>query len=147
MLSNKTKYAVKALLAMYHSNTGVPIGIQSIAESQNIPQKFLELIMLDLKRIGIIDSKRGKGGGYFFVEDPVNIRVGDVIRFLEGPIALLPCASVTKYRKCSDCNSETECSLRTLMQDVREKTAKILDDTTLYDLANINGGCQAVIGE
>ena len=134
MLSNKTKYAIKALLSIYRENSDKPVHICKIAENENIPQKFLELIMLDLKRIGVIDSKRGKGGGYFLIQTAEEIKIGDVIRFFEGPIALLPCASVTKYRKCDDCQQEDECSLRILMQEVRESTAKILDKTSLLCL-------------
>ena len=135
MLSNRTKYAIKALLYIYRDKTAAPVHIVDIAKSENIPQKFLELIMLDIKKIGIIDSKRGKGGGYFFTADPEKIYVGTVIRAFEGPLALLPCASVSNYKKCKDCVDEALCSLRHLMMEVREKTAHIMDQTTLADLA------------
>lgn len=135
MLSNKTKYAIKALIAICHSKTGLPVHIYDIAESENIPQKFLELIMLDLKRAGLIDSKRGKGGGYFFVKDPGDIRMGDVIRYFEGPIALLPCASVTKYRKCKDCKDEEACQLRRFAREVRDMTAEFMDRMSLREMA------------
>ncbi len=135
MLSNRTKYAIKALLAVYRDTGGKPVHIYDIAKNENIPQKFLELIMLDLKKTGVINSKRGKGGGYYLTAEPAEIRIGTIIRALEGPIALLACASVTKYKKCDDCFDETACSLRHLMQEVREKTAEILDKTTLIDLA------------
>jgi len=136
MLSNKTKYAIKALLAIHRDKNDAPMHICDIATSQNIPQKFLELIMLDLKKCGVIDSKRGKGGGYFLIEEPAKIKIGDVIRHFEGPIALLPCASITKYKKCNDCHDEVACSLRALMQEVRVKTTQLLDNTTLKDLDN-----------
>lgn len=137
MISNKTKYAIKALLSIYRNKSGNPVHISDIAKDQNIPQKFLELILLDLKRIGVIDSKRGKGGGYFLTKEPDEIKIGNVIRYFEGPLALLPCASVTKYRKCADCKDEDACNLRHLMQDVREQTAKILDNTSLRELEQI----------
>ena len=139
MLSNKTKYAIKALLAIYHNEQKenfLPLQVSSIAEQQNIPQKFLELIVLDLKKIGAIESKRGKGGGYFLIKPAKDITIGDVIRFFEGQIALLPCVSQNRYRPCEDCKSEDECNLRILMQKVRDKTAKILDETSLYCFAN-----------
>lgn len=135
MLSNRTKYAIKALLAIYRDKSAKPVHIYDIAKNENIPQKFLELIMLDLKKTGIIDSKRGKGGGYLLSVDPAEIKIGNVIRAFEGPLALLPCASVTNYKKCKDCNDENMCALRHLMQEVREKTAQILDQTTLVDMS------------
>jgi len=135
MLSNRTKYAIKALLYIYRDQTGAPVHIVDIAKSENIPQKFLELIMLDIKKTGILDSKRGKGGGYFLTQEPEKVLIGTVIRAFEGPIALLPCASVSNYKKCKDCTDEDLCSLRALMMDVREKTTYILDQTSLADLA------------
>ncbi|PIR32557.1 MAG: transcriptional regulator [Alphaproteobacteria bacterium CG11_big_fil_rev_8_21_14_0_20_44_7] len=135
MISNRTKYAIKALLAIHRDDSDKPVHIYDIAKNENIPQKFLELIMLDLKKTGVIDSKRGKGGGYFLTMQPDDIKIGSVIRAFEGPIALLPCASLTNYKKCKDCADETTCSLRHLMQEVREKTAQILDDTSLTSLA------------
>ena len=135
MLSNRTKYAIKALLSIHRDTTEKPVHIYDIAKNENIPQKFLELIMLDLKKTGIIDSKRGKGGGYYLTVNPAEIKIGSVIRAFEGPLALLPCASVTNYKKCKDCNDEAACALKHLMQDVRDKTAQILDNTSLTDLA------------
>lgn len=135
MLSNRTKYAIKALLYIYRDKTEVPVHITDIAKSENIPQKFLELIMLDIKKTGAIDSKRGKGGGYFLTQDPEKILIGAIIRAFEGPIALLPCASNSNYKKCKDCTDEDLCSLRALMIEVREQTTHILDQTSLADLA------------
>ena len=135
MLSNRTKYAIKALLYIYRDNTEAPVHIVDIAKSENIPQKFLELIMLDLKKTGAIDSKRGKGGGYFLSEDPDRVMIGTIIRSFEGPLALLPCASASNYKKCKDCNDEDLCALRHLMMEVREKTAHIIDQTILKDLS------------
>lgn len=135
MLSNRTKYAIKALLYIYRDETDAPVHIVDIAKSENIPQKFLELIMLDIKKTGAIDSKRGKGGGYFLTQDPDKILIGSIIRAFEGPIALLPCASISNYKKCKDCTDEDLCSLRSLMMEVREQTTHILDQTTLEDLA------------
>ena len=135
MLSNRTKYAIKALLAIHRDKTKLPVHIYDIAKNENIPQKFLELIMLDLKKTGVIDSKRGKGGGYFLTTPADKIMIGNIIRAFEGPLALLPCASVSNYKKCKDCKDEVACSLRALMGEVREKTANLLDSTSLKDLA------------
>ncbi len=135
MLSNRTKYAIKALLYIHRDTTDAPVHIVDIAKSENIPQKFLELIMLDIKKTGAIDSKRGKGGGYFLVKEADRILIGEIIRAFEGPIALLPCASISNYKKCKDCTDEDLCSLRHLVMEVREKTAHILDQTSLADLA------------
>ena len=135
VLSNRTKYALKALLAVYKDKSGAPVHIYSIAKSENIPQKFLELIMLDLKKTGAINSKRGKGGGYYLTQDPSKIKIGNIIRQLEGPIALLACASVTNYKRCKDCKDENLCNLRALMFEVREKTAQILDQTNLVEFS------------
>jgi len=135
MLSNRTKYALKALLAVYRDKTAKPVHIYDIAKNESIPQKFLELIMLDLKKTGVLDSKRGKGGGYFLTEDAATIKIGSIIRKFEGPLALLPCASVTNYKRCKDCKDEIACSVRALMGEVREKTAQILDQTSLAEFA------------
>lgn len=140
MLSNRTKYALKALLAVYKDKSQKPVHIYDIAKNENIPQKFLELIMLDLKKTGVIDSKRGKGGGYYLTANPADIKIGNIIRKFEGPLALLSCASVTDYKKCDDCHDEVACNLRALMAEVRETTASILDKTSLVDFANKNGG-------
>src|SRR5688572_28542076 len=135
MLSNRTKYALKALLAVYKDKSEKPVHIYDIAKKENIPQKFLELIMLDLKKTGVIDSKRGKGGGYYLTEDPAKVKIGTIIRKFEGPLALLPCASVTNYKKCHDCDDEVDCNLRALMSEVRETTAGILGKTSLCEFA------------
>jgi Rrf2 family protein len=142
MLSNRTKYAIKALLSIYRDQGGKPIHIYDIAKKENIPQKFLELIMLDLKKTGVIDSKRGKGGGYYLTHDPKEVRIGTIIRAFEGPLAMLPCASLSDYKRCKDCFDEATCSLRHLMQEVRERTAQILDQTSLADLARKGNGDQ-----
>ena len=109
--------------------------IYDIAQNENIPQKFLELIMLDLKKTGVLDSKRGKGGGYYLTQKPETIFIGNIIRKFEGPLALLPCASVTNYKKCADCHDEVACNLRALMSEVRETTASVLDKTSLVEFA------------
>jgi len=111
-----------------------PILIADIATSQCIPRKFLELILLELKRYGLLQSKKGKGGGYFLAKHPASITLGQVIRYLHGPIALVQCVSQTAYIKCDDCQDEATCGLRIVMKEVRDIMGGILDGTTLADV-------------
>src|SRR5690606_27937978 len=106
MISRKTKYALNALVYLTRMKDQGPILISQIAESENIPQKFLEAILLDLKRAGILGSKKGKGGGYYLLKSPEQVNVADVMRLLDGPIALLPCVSYKYYEKCEECKDE-----------------------------------------
>ncbi len=134
MLSMKAKYGLKALLALAESEAEGPILIGDLSRREKIPQKFLESILLQLKRADLLRSKKGRGGGYALGRDPRAIILGDVIRLLDGPLALVPCASLTAYRKCGDCADEAACGIRIIMKDVRDATAGILDGTTLADL-------------
>ncbi len=135
MLSKKTKYGLKALVFIAKSNCKGPIQIKTIAEHENISVKFLESILLTLRKNGFLGSKKGKGGGYYLIKRPVEIRMVDVIRVLEGPIAMLPCVSLNFYEKCEDCPDESICSISKLMTQVRDCTLKVLRDNTLDDLA------------
>jgi Rrf2 family protein len=134
MISKKAKYGLKALLMLAQAPDQSPVLIADIAKDQLIPRKFLELILLELKRHGLLQSKKGKGGGYFLAKNPSAITLGQVIRFLDGPIALVPCVSQTAYRKCDDCEDETTCGIRIVMKEVRDAMGLILDGTTLADL-------------
>jgi Rrf2 family protein len=131
MLSKKTKYGLKALSYLAKQEPNVPILISDISESENISKKFLESILLTLKKSGILSSKKGKGGGYYLIKDANEIKISTVIRLLEGPIAMLPCVSLNYYEKCDDCTSEERCSLNILMAEVRDSTLKILENKTL----------------
>ena len=131
MLSKKTKYGLKALSYLAKQETNVPILISDISESENISKKFLESILLTLKKSGILSSKKGKGGGYYLIKNANEIKISTVIRLLEGPIAMLPCVSLNYYEKCDDCKSEERCSLNILMAEVRDSTLKILENKTL----------------
>lgn len=111
-----------------------PILIADISLDQKIPIKFLEAILLDLKKAGLLESKKGKGGGYYFALPPGEIKVASVIRLLDGPIAMLPCASLNFYKKCEDCN-ELTCGLNHLMKEVRDASLAILENRTVADLA------------
>lgn len=137
MLSKKTKYGLKALSYLAKQDKNVPVLISDISESENISKKFLESILLTLKKSGILSSKKGKGGGYYLLKSPNEIKIATIIRLLEGPIAMLPCVSLNYYEKCDDCKSEERCSLNILMAEVRDSTLKILENKTL---ANFNCG-------
>jgi Rrf2 family protein len=133
MLSKKTKYGLKALSYLAKQKINEPILISEISESENISKKFLESILLTLKKNGILASKKGKGGGYYLMKKPKEIKISTLIRILEGPIAMLPCVSLNYYEKCDDCSSEDRCSLNRLMVEVRDNTLKILENKTLED--------------
>jgi Rrf2 family protein len=134
MLTRRSKYGIKALQMLAEQAGAGPVLIADLAEEQQIPKKFLEAILLDLKNHGLLESRKGKGGGYLLRRDPRDITVGDVIRLLDGPLALVPCASQTAYAPCRECVDEATCSIRWVMKRVRDATAEILDQTTLAAL-------------
>lgn len=134
MLSRKTKYGLKALTYIARNKVKETVLIQEIAEAENISHKFLESILLTLRKAGYLGSKKGKGGGYYLIKDPGDIKMADIIRILEGPIALLPCVSLNFYERCDDCPDETACSLHVLMEEVRDSTLNVLENKTLSDL-------------
>ncbi len=134
MLTRKSKYGIKALLALAQEVGRGPVLVAALAERHRLPRKFLEAILLDLKRHGFVSSKKGKGGGYLLSRPPTTITVGQIIRVLEGPLALVPCASQTQYRSCEECVDEATCGVRIAMLEVRDATSKILDRTTLSAL-------------
>lgn len=134
MLSRKTKYGLKALTYLAKRNTQDPVQILIISEAENISQKFLESILLILRKAGILESKKGKGGGYFLAKSPQEITIASVYRVLEGPIALVPCVSLNFYERCEDCPDEQACSVHKLMVTVRDSNLNILENTTLASL-------------
>jgi Rrf2 family protein len=133
MLSKKTQYAFKALTFLAENRNDGPILIAMIARKKKIPLKFLENILLLLKKDGILESKKGKGGGYFFKVPPQQIPLSRIMRLVEGPIALLPCVSLNFYQKCKDCD-EKNCGLNKVMKQVRDNTLSVLDKKTVFDL-------------
>lgn len=133
MLSKKTQYAFKALTFMAERKKDGPVLIAEIAKKKKIPLKFLENILLELKKAGLLESKKGKGGGYFFKVEPKEIPLAMVMRLIEGPIALLPCVSLNFYEKCKDCD-EKKCGLNRVMIEVRDNTLAILENKTVSDL-------------
>jgi len=134
MISKKAKYSLKALLMLAREHDKGPILIADIAEKELIPRKFLESILLELKKHGLLQSKKGKGGGYFLAKPPEAITLGEVIRFMDGPIALVPCVSLTAYMRCDDCEDEATCGIRIVMKEVRDEMGRILDGTNLADV-------------
>jgi Rrf2 family protein len=134
VLSQKAKHALRALLALARHPEGELVLVGDVAEQEHLPRKFLELILLDLRKHGILHSQRGKGGGYCLAKPASQITFGQVIRIMDGPLAPLPCASVSGYRRCADCHDEKTCEIRKVMRRVRDAMAEILDRTTIADV-------------
>jgi len=135
MLNQRSRYALRALIFIARFGGVAPVPISVIAADQQLPRKFLEAILLDLKNGGVVNSYRGKMGGYRLARPASQISFGEIIRLIEGPLALVPCVSVSAYQRCDDCFEETTCVIRKVMLVVREQTADILDNTTLADLS------------
>ena len=134
MLTQRSRYALRAMLFLAEMPVGAPpTPMGRIATEANVPRKFLELILADLREAGLLQSHRGKMGGYRLARPIHLISLGDVIRVIEGPLALVPCVSRTAYRRCADCRSEADCAIRHAMMRVRDETARILDGTSLAD--------------
>lgn len=136
MLSKKTKYGLQALLLLAREYGQGPLLIAELAQRERIPKKFLEYILLQLKNGGVLQSRKGKGGGYLLAKPPAEISVGRAIRVLEGPLAPVTCVSETAYQRCPECDDEATCGIRLVMKDVRDAMAEILDHTTLQDMLN-----------
>ncbi|MEO6818607.1 MAG: Rrf2 family transcriptional regulator [Ginsengibacter sp.] len=135
MISKKTKYAINALVYLAREEKeNTPIPISKIAESENIPRKFLEAILLDLKNAGILNSRKGKTGGYFLQKSADDINMADVMRLFDGPIALLPCVTHLYYRRCEECIDEITCGIRSVFADVRNETVSLLKKATLTEM-------------
>lgn len=133
MLSKKSQYAFKALTYLTEKYNDGPVLISEIARKKKIPLKFLENILLELKKADILDSKKGKGGGYFLKKSPEKVKVATIIRLVNGPIAMLPCVSLYFYERCKNCN-EKHCGLHDMMIEVRDATLQIVENRTLKDL-------------
>jgi len=133
VLSQKTRYALKALLELTALPAGATLPSSAISARRNIPGRFLEAILAELKRDGLIHGRRGRSGGYELARRAEDISFGSVVRLMEGPLALLPCVSVTQYRRCADCPDVKTCELRKLFRVLRDSTVTILDGWTLAD--------------
>src|SRR5216684_5699874 len=135
-LSKRTQYSLRALYALTRKYGAGPVLITNLAQDESIPKKFLEQILLSLKSVGFVASKKGKGGGYVLAQPPEKITIGAVIRAIEGPLAPLPCASETRFRKCDECPDIETCGTQIVMREVRDAMASILDRTTLAMVCN-----------
>ena len=133
MLSQKTRYAIRAMQHLADRYGEGPVRLAEIAEAQKIPANFLTTILSELGRFGIVDSLRGKDGGYWLALSPVDITYGDLIRVMRGSLALVPCASRFAHEKCKNCLEEGDCRTRSLMLQVRDRTAELLDSIRLSD--------------
>lgn len=132
MLSKKAQYAFQALSYLMEQEEG-PTLISTIAKEKSISIKFLEQILLEMRKGGILGSKKGKGGGYYLIKDPKDVPLAKIIRLIDGPIALLPCVSLNYYEKCENCDEAT-CGLNGVMKEVRDANLKILENKTLNDI-------------
>jgi Rrf2 family protein len=145
-ISKRTQYGLKAVLSLGRRFREGPVPIATMSREEAIPLKFLEAILLELKGQGLLESKKGKGGGYHLSRPPSTITLGSVIRMMEGPLAPLPCASETAFKPCAECGDIETCGTRIIMRQVRDAMAAVLDNTTLADLirradpARQNGG-------
>ncbi|HEU5292399.1 MAG TPA: Rrf2 family transcriptional regulator [Cyclobacteriaceae bacterium] len=142
MLSKKCKYAIHALVHMGHQPEEKFL-IKDISETCSIPKKFLEAILLELNRAGILGSKKGKGGGYFLRKKPKEINLAEVVRLFDGAIALVPCATFKYYERCAECIDEVTCSIRHAFLDIRNETVSMLKQNTLDDLVKTEKKLQA----
>ena len=136
MLSKKAQYAMQALMYMAEKPANEPTLIAEIAKKRRIPLKFLENILLQLKNEGVLESKKGKGGGYFFKLPPRDVPLARIIRIIDGPIAMLPCVSLYFYERCKNCD-EKSCGLHDTMVQVRDATLKLLERKTVADISNL----------
>ncbi len=134
MLSKKTKYAIKALIIMGKNMDKPPMQIAQIAEQERIPRKFLESILLDLRNAGFLYSKKGAGGGYALNKAAEDITLAAILRLTDGPIAMVPCASLNFYHKCDECHNEVTCGIRAKFMEIRDASVKILEQTSIADM-------------
>src|SRR5215217_8637 len=131
MIAQKTRYALRSLLFLAEEQSGAPVQLSRIAETQRVPPKYLELIMLDLKKAGLVKSNRGPKGGYRLARPPEEISFGEIVRTMEGPIALVSCASVNFYAPCGDCHDEATCAIRRAFTILRDQSTAVLDSISL----------------
>lgn len=137
MISKKAKYAIKALKVLTEEFGKGPVLISYISARENIPKKFLEAILLELRNHGILQSQKGKGGGYLLRIDPARVNLAQVLRVIDGPIAPTPCVSHNFYVKCDDCEDEVTCALKPIMERVRDANLGVYENTTLLTFQNL----------
>jgi Rrf2 family protein len=146
MLTKKAKYGLKAMVFLARIKPGQTALVADIAKANEIPKKFLDAILGELRNAGFVHSKKGKGGGYTLARPPAEIGVGNIIRVLDGPLAPIQCASKTVYRRCDDCEDETRCAVRLVMLEAREAIANVLDKTSLAQMRDMADGGDAPEG-
>jgi Rrf2 family protein len=136
MISQKTKYAIKALITLAEEQAagGNSLRIEEIAKRSNTPKRFLEHILIDIRNAGVIGSRRGRDGGYMLIKPPASISVSDVLRMIDGPIAPLPCLSRRAYQRCDDCDDEATCRIRRMFGDLYAAYLLMVESLTLADL-------------
>lgn len=134
MITQKTKYALKSLMALGALEPGEALTIEEVSRRSGAPKRFLEHILLELRKVGYLGAKRGRAGGYFLIRDPDRISLGEVLQFVDGPIAPLPCLSRRAYRRCDDCADETSCQLRKVFGDLFYSYLILIESLTLRDL-------------
>jgi len=137
VLTKKGKYALKAMLHLAAYRPGENVHVKEIASDQNIPKKFLDAILCELRNAGFVNSRMGKGGGYSLAHPAETISVGDIIRAVDGPLAPLPCASKTCYRRCDDCFDEDTCAVRRMMQSAQRALSGVLDSCSLKRMSEM----------
>jgi Rrf2 family protein len=145
MLSKKCKYAIHALVYLAERYDQGPVHIQDIAEDQRIPKKFLEAILLELKNAKILGSKKGKGGGYYMYRKPEDVNLIEIIRLMDGAIAMLPCVSLNYYEPCEECVNEHLCGIRDAFIGVRDETLRVLSEHTLARIVSIKAEKQRLM--
>lgn len=133
MLSQRTRYTIRALLHLADRYGAGPVQLSEIAEEQNIPPKFLTVMLSQMSREGLVESRRGRDGGYWLAKPPTEITYGEIVRLTRGSLGLLPCASRLAYEQCTNCITEEKCRLHRIMLMVRDETARILDGMSLAD--------------
>jgi Rrf2 family protein len=139
MLTNKGKYGLKAMAHLAGMPKGQPALVADIAATNSIPKKFLDAILGELRTAGFVHSKKGRGGGYVLARPPQDIRVGEVVRALDGMLAPIGCASRNFYRACDDCDAKKPCGVRLVMAQARDAIASVLDARTLVDMRELGG--------
>ena len=136
MITKKSKYAIKALLYLAKQSDKEPVLIEKISTDEHIPKKFLEAILLDLRKAGYLGSRKGKGGGYYLIKSPDQINMADVMRLFDGAIALVPCVAHKYYEPCEECIDEITCPIREVFRVIREQTVATLKDNSFTELIN-----------
>ena len=145
MISKKAKYAIVALVHLAKRPDNSPVVIREIAVAENIPQKFLEAILLDLRKAAILASRKGKGGGYYLLKSPKDINMADIMRLFDGPIALLPCVTHQYYERCEECKDEATCGIRDVFMKLRTVTVDLLKNASLAGIVDREASLRVVV--